>query len=138
MNNNIDLLLKFFYSKVALVSYIWELDNDDILNKSESINLYPFEDSFDEVSLKISEWVNKSLKEDTMIDFQEFHISKENYKKELLRNLISLKNAFEEISLYKDELEKMDSYKYYPFSTKLDDVNENVKVWIENTIKEIA
>lgn len=52
--------LKEAFFKLVIV---WAEDNKDLLNNSQSIELYPFDKSFDELFTDVCEWVDKTTEE---------------------------------------------------------------------------
>lgn len=58
-NTQIISALKNFASAVKNLSEV----NWDILNKTESINDFPFDKSFDEIAYEVSDWVPKAISE---------------------------------------------------------------------------
>lgn len=58
IDNKINVLLNF---RRAYLDLRDEFEKDDLLNTMDSVNLYPFESSFDEYS--VVEWIDNSVDE---------------------------------------------------------------------------
>ena len=58
IENKINVLLNF---RRAYLDLRDEFEKDDLLNTMDSVNLYPFESSFDEYS--VVEWIDNSVDE---------------------------------------------------------------------------
>lgn len=58
IDNKINVLLNF---RRAYLDLRDEFERDDLLNTMDSVNLYPFESSFDEYS--VVEWIDNSVDE---------------------------------------------------------------------------
>lgn len=58
IENKINVLLNF---RRAYLDLRDEFERDDLLNTMDSVNLYPFESSFDEYS--VVEWIDNSVDE---------------------------------------------------------------------------
>lgn len=48
-----------FYNLVSA----WYQDDADVLNNSNSISIYPFEKSFDEMAIEVSDWAKATINE---------------------------------------------------------------------------
>lgn len=58
IDNKINVLINF---RRAYLDLRDEFERDDLLNTMDSVNLYPFESSFDEYS--VVEWIDNSVDE---------------------------------------------------------------------------
>lgn len=58
IDNKINVLINF---RRAYLDLRDEFEKDDLLNTMDSVNLYPFESSFDEYS--VVEWIDNSVDE---------------------------------------------------------------------------
>jgi len=58
IDNKINVLINF---RRAYLDLLDEFEKDDLLNTMDSVNLYPFESSFDEYS--VVEWIDNSVDE---------------------------------------------------------------------------
>lgn len=58
IDNKINVLINF---RRAYLDLLDEFEKDDLLNTMDSVNLYPFESSFDEYP--VVEWIDNSVDE---------------------------------------------------------------------------